>query len=261
VRLYTPASRGASNRGASIGGGVELSPALLHFHGGGYIIGTPEMDDSQCVQIALALGILVVSVDYRLAPEHPFPAGLEDCYASLGWLHEQAAALGVDAQRVALSGNSAGAGLAAALAQLALDRGEFRPVFQALVYPMLDDRTVTRPGLDATAYRLWTAANNQVGWQAYLGQAAGLPAAPVHAVPARRADLRGLPPAWLGVGTIDLFHAECLAYAHKLRECGVPCELVEVSGAFHGFDVVAPKTAIAQAFLQSRLAALKKALA
>ena len=248
VRLYLPAQR------------VTPSPAVLHIHGGGYLIGAPEMDDMPCAETALALGAPVASVDYRLAPEAPFPAALEDCYAALAWLNQQAGGLGIDPARVAVVGNSAGGGLAAALAQCALDRGEFRLAFQALLYPMLDDRTVTRPGLDRTAYRLWTADNNRLGWQSYLGQAPGLPETPPYAVPARRAELRGLPPAWLGIGTRDLFYEEDLAYAQRLIACGVPCQLVEVPGAFHGFDAVLPQSQVARGFMQSRLAAMKQGL-
>ena len=236
------------------------APAVFYMHGGGYVMGTPEQDDEQCAQTALRLGSLVVSVNYRLAPEQPFPAGLEDCYAGLRWLSQQAAALGVDRERIALAGSSAGGGLAAALAQLAVDRGEVRPVFQALIYPMLDDRTVTRPGLDPKGYVVWTPHHNRLGWQAYLGQAPGLVETPAYAVPARRADLHGLPPAWIGIGTLDLFYEEDLTYAQRLRASGVPCELVEAPGAFHGFDVASPRSDVAREFLRSRLAALKEAL-
>ncbi|MFI2839589.1 alpha/beta hydrolase [Mycolicibacterium sp. PDY-3] len=227
VRLYRPRESTAS------------SPALLWIHGGGYVIGSAAQDDASCRRFADALGATVVSVNYRLAPQHPYPAGLEDCYAALTWL---AGLPGVDAERIAIGGASAGGGLAAALALLARDRGEVHPAGQLMVYPMLDDRSV---GIcrDDPGHRLWTHESNRFGWSAYLGTAD-----PEVAVPARRKDLSGLPPAWIGVGTLDLFHDEDLDYARRLRAAGVACEVTVVDGAFHGFDGVAPKSTVAQAF-------------
>jgi len=213
------------------------SPALLWMHGGGYIIGAPEQDDLYVLPFLQSTGAVVVSVDYRLAPEHPFPAPLEDCDASLQWLASQGQQLGIDPQRIAIGGASAGAGLAAALAQLTHDRGGFQPMFQLLVYPMLDDRTVTRQDIDQDAHFIWTNQSNCFGWEAYLQQACGAENTPAYAAPARRSDLAGLPPAWIGVGGIDLFHAEDIAYAQRLKDAGVSCELMVVPGAFHGFDL------------------------
>jgi len=241
VRLYRPQ--------ASTGAG----PALLWIHGGGYIIGHPGQDDQLCRRFADRLGATVASVDYRLAPEHTYPAPVEDCYAALTWL---AALPSVDAGRVAIGGASAGGGLAAALTLLAGDRGEVSPVAQLLVYPMLDDRTVNREGLDNPGLRLWNQTTNKFGWSAYLGDAD-----PEVAVPARRTDLRGLPPTWMGVGTLDLFHDEDLAYAERLKAAGVPCEVEVVKGAFHGFDGIVPKAEVSQAFFDSQCAMLQRELA
>lgn len=239
VRLYRPS--GVSSPG----------PALLWIHGGGYVIGSASQDDVLCRRFASTLGVTVASVEYRLAPQHPYPAGLEDCYAALTWL---AGLPAVDPGRVAIGGASAGGGLAAALALLARDRGEVPLAAQLLVYPMLDDRSVG-PQLDDPGHRLWTQESNRFGWSAYLGEAD-----PEVAVPARRDDLSGLPPAWIGVGTLDLFHDEDLAYAQRLRTAGVPCDVEVVQGAFHGFDGVAPKTAVSRAFFDSQCAALRRAL-
>ena len=239
VRLYRPS--GVSSPG----------PALLWIHGGGYVIGSASQDDVLCRRFASTLGVTVASVEYRLAPQHPYPAGLEDCYAALTWL---AGLPAVDPGRVAIGGASAGGGLAAALALLARDRGEVPLAAQLLVYPMLDDRSVG-PQLDDPGHRLWTQESNRFGWSAYLGEAD-----PEVAVPARRDDLSGLPPAWIGVGTLDLFHDEDLAYAQRLRAAGVPCDVEVVQGAFHGFDGVAPKTAVSRAFFDSQCAALRRAL-
>ena len=243
VRLFRPASA------------AEPAPALLWIHGGGYVIGTAEMDDHLCAQFSKRLGITVASVEYRLAPEHPYPAALEDCYAALTWL---AGLPGVDPGRVAIGGASAGGGLAAALALWARDHASperaVAPAFQLLVYPMLDDRssmTATPPN-----YRLWSPRANHFGWTAYLGDAD-----PQVAVPARRDDLGGLPPAWIGVGTNDLFHDEDLAYAERLRAAGVPCDVEVVRGAFHGFDLWAAKAAVSQQFFDSQCKVLGAALA
>ncbi len=236
------------------------TPALLWIHGGGYILGVPEMDDFLCIDFARELGILVVSVDYRLAPQHPFPGPLEDCYAALTWLFAQAGALHVLPERIAIGGASAGGGLAAALAQRAHDRAEVRPCFQLLVYPMLDDRTTRRTDIDGTHHRTWNQGSNVFGWRAYLGHEPGGAEAPIHAVPARREDLSGLPPAWLGVGTHDLFHDEDLAYARRLEAAGVPCAVTVVPGAFHGFEVIARSAGVSREFRGVYTAALRGAL-
>ncbi len=248
VRLYRPKNL------------QRPAPALLWIHGGGYIMGRPEIDELSSAAYAQELGILVAAVDYRLAPEHPFPAPLEDCYAALRWLHSEAAQLGVDPDRIAIGGASAGGGLAAALAQLAHDRKEVKPVFQLLIYPMLDDRTALRTDIDGTNHRLWNHSSNVFGWSAYLGQAPGAASVPAHAVPARRTDLSGLPPAWVGVGTFDLFHDEDLAYAQRLKDSGVACEVLVVPGAYHGFDAVSRGAQVVRQFRASHVAALRRVL-
>lgn len=229
---------------------VGATPALLWIHGGGYVIGSAKQDDALCRRFARALGITVASVDYRLAPEHPYPAALDDCYSALTWLAKLPA---VDPARVAIGGASAGGGLAAALALLARDRGEIAPVLQLLTYPMLDDRSTTAP--DNPNYRLWSPSSNRFGWKAYLAEAD-----PEVAVPARREDLRGLAPAWIGVGTNDLFHDEDVDYAERLTRAGVPCHVEVVPGAFHGFDVIAAKAPVSQSFFASQCASLGAAL-
>lgn len=227
------------------------APALLWIHGGGYIIGTAAQDDELCRRFSRELGITVVSVDYRLAPEHPYPTPVEDCYAALTWM---SALPSVDPEHVAIGGASAGGGLAASLALLARDRGEVPVAAQLLVYPMIDDRTVDRDDLDNPGHRLWNQSSNRFGWSAYLGDADR-----DVAVPARRADLAGLPPAWIGVGTLDLFHDEDLAYAERLRAAGVPCDVEVVRGAFHGFDGIVPKADVSQKFFRSQCDALRGA--
>jgi acetyl esterase/lipase len=234
-------------------GVTRRRPALLWIHGGGYILGSAAQDDGLCRRFARVLGITVAAVDYRLAPAHPYPAPLEDCYAALVSL---AALPSVDESRIAIAGASAGGGLAAALALLTRDRREIALAAQLLLYPMLDDRTADRPDPDATYRRLWNNTSNRLGWNAYLGDCA-----PEIAVPARSRDLKGLPRTWIGVGTLDVLYDEAVAFAQRLRAAGVPCELEAVPGAFHGFDAVAPKTGVASRFFTSQCDVLRAALA
>ena len=248
VVLYEPDAR------------VRPSGALLWLHGGGLIVGTPAMGHTRCSHLARELGILVASVDYRLAPEDPYPAAIDDAFAALLWLREQASALGIDPARIAVGGDSAGGGLAACLAQRAHDAG-IEVAFQLLVYPMLDDRTVLHPPRVAGPLT-WTPASNRTGWTAYVGQAPGESVPGPYAAASRREDLNGLAPAWIGVGTFDLFHDEDVAYAARLREAGVPCELLVVDGMYHGADAVGLDHVPAVAdFWRSLTQALRGALA
>lgn len=236
------------------------APAVLWMHGGGFVLGAPEHDDPTCLHLVRQLGAVVASVRYRLAPAAPAPAALDDASAALDWLVDRAPQLGVDPARIAVAGASAGGGLAAALVQRVQDRGAWRPAFQLLVYPMLDDRTVLRSDLDTRWVRAWEPGSNRTAWCLYLGQEPGLPWVPEHVVPARRTDLAGLPPAWIGVGDLDLFLAEDTVYARRLRECGVACELLVVPGAFHGFDAIYTRAEVSRRFLEAQTDALRRAL-
>lgn len=210
-------------------------PALLHVHGGGYVLGTPEMSGVSNRRTALEHGCLVVSVDYRLAPETPWPGAVEDCYAALRWLHENAVAQNVDPARIAIGGESAGGGHAAALALLARDRGDYPICLQLLDAPMLDDRTAACDDPHPyTGELVWTAAKNSFGWRALLGMEPGGPEVPPNAVPARADNLIGLPPACITVGALDLFLEESLEYARRLSRAGVSIELLVTPGAYHG---------------------------
>jgi acetyl esterase/lipase len=224
-------------------------PAFLYIHGGGYVMGRADMGVRQLQELARDHGIVGVSVDYRLAPETAYPGALEDNYAALKWLHDHAAELGVDPNRLAIGGASAGGGNAAALAIAARDRGEVPLRFQVLIYPMVDDRTAsTRPARPGVGHFIWTPADNRVGWRALLGREPGAGNPPPTAAPARLTDFRGLPPAFVGVGDIDLFCDEDIDYARRLIAAGVPTELVVVPGAFHAFDVLAPQSKAARMF-------------
>jgi acetyl esterase/lipase len=236
--------------------------AILFIHGGGYIGGNGWSDLRRLLGLADRLGCVIVSVEYRLAPETPFPGALEDNYAALKWLHANAGALRVDPKRIILLGESAGGGHAAMLAIAARDRGEVPIALQALVYPMLDDRTgSTRPAAPQNGTLIWQPADNRKGWSALLGRPAGSAQVPAGSVPARVTDLRHLPPTFIEVGSIDLFAEEDVDYARRLIGAGVPTELLVVPGAFHGFQFMVPKSAIAQQFNTALEAALSRALA
>jgi acetyl esterase/lipase len=231
-------------------GQVDPGPALLWIHGGGTVMGSAAQEDKFARKLVNFADIAVAAVDHRLAPEHPYPTPLEDCYAALTWLIRQP---WVDPTRVAIGGASAGGGFAAALAQLVRDRGEFAPALQMLVYPMLDDRTGAHP--DGQSRVMWSERDNQIAWKWYLGGAD-----PAVAAPARRDDLTGLPPAWIGVGTLDLFYGESTTYADRLRDAGVPVHLEVAPGAFHAFDFIAPKASVSQRFFASQCRSLRAAL-
>jgi acetyl esterase/lipase len=223
--------------------------ALLWIHGGGTVSGTPEYDHALCSRLARDHGILVVSARYRLAPERPFPAAHNDCYAALQWLHRSADQLGIDPDRIAVGGGSAGGGLAAGIVQRAVD--ESVPVaFQLLLYPMLDDRTTTRPP-SHRGQLVWTRRSNAFGWASYLGPDHALRHLPPYAAPGRRTDLTGLPPTWIGVGDLDLFYEESLDYAQRLTAAGTQVDLRIEPGMYHAADYLKPKAPPMRAFRQS----------
>jgi acetyl esterase/lipase len=234
-------------------------PALLWMHGGGYVMGTADRDDLVLKGIVSAVGCAAVSIDYRLAPETPHPGPVEDCYAALRWLYAHAGELGIDPTRIAVGGASAGGGLAAGLALLTRDRDEVPLVFQLLIYPMLDDRTVTvAEPHPYTGEFVWTHSENRFGWMALLGQEPGGPDVSPYAAAARAEHLEGLPPTFIDVGTLDLFLEEDLEYARRLIRAGVPTELHVHPGAFHGFDM-APEASISQSAMLDRFDALRHA--
>jgi len=231
-------------------------PALCWMHGGGLMGGTPEQDDAQMKQVAAATGAIVVSVDYRLAPEFPYPVPINDCYDGLVWMADNAEVLGIDAGRIAVGGASAGGGLAAALALMVKARGGPRLIHQSLTYPMLDDRNVTNSSYQINATGVWDRAYNLYGWSAYLGKKMLLEKIPPTAAAARAADLSGLPPAFIAVGSLDLFRDEDIDYALHLMETGISVELHFYHGAVHGFDWHVPGSAMTASLLGKRINAL-----
>jgi acetyl esterase/lipase len=229
VRVSRPPADGSADGSAD-----APLPCVFTIHGGGYVLGGRADDDFRNAVWAARLGCVCVAVEYRLAPEHPYPAGVEDCYAGLSWVHEHAADLGIDPARVGVAGVSAGGGLAAALALLARDRGGPPVAFQLLDSPMLDDRQVT-PSSRAEWVAVWNPTSNRFGWESYLGELYGRDDVPGTAAPARAADLSGLPPTLVLVGGVDGFCDEDVAYALRLNRAGVPTELHVYPGAPHGF--------------------------
>jgi acetyl esterase/lipase len=223
-------------------------------------MGDIEQDDRLMQQLVTRIGCVAVSVDYRLPPEHPFPVPVEDCYAGLQWLFTHAGDLGVHPSRIAIGGASAGGGLAAGLALLARDRGEVPVAFQLLIYPMIDDRNVTPASYAITDPRVWHRESNRLGWKAYLGREGGGDNVSPYAAATRATDLTNLPPAYIPVGTLDLFIDENIEYAQRLIQAGVATELHVYPGAFHGFDMLAPSAAVSKQFKAERDQALKRAL-
>lgn len=232
---------------------------IFHVHGGGYVGGTVSELEVLHRPLAAALDCVIVTVAYRLAPETAFPGAIEDCYAALAWTFANTTALGVDTARIGVMGESAGGGLAAALALLARDRGELDLAFQHLIYPMLDDRTCSGECHPFAGEFVWPPENNAFGWGALLGHAPGLDGVSPYAAPARAEDLAGLPPSFVGTGALDLFVEEDIEYARRLIRAGVPTELHVWPGAFHGFDLV-PGTRIGDTAKAASLAALRRFL-
>lgn len=235
--------------------------AIVHFHGGGYVIGRPEGSLPLLRATAVAQDCVIVTVDYRLAPENTWQAATEDGMAALTWTMANAGTLGIDPARVGVMGESAGAGLAACVALIARDRGGPALAFQNLLYPMLDDRTVTR-GDDnpVTGEFIWNRESNRHGWTAWLGQAPGGADVSPYAAPARATDLSGLPPTWIGVGALDLFLEEDAGYALRLNRAQVPVDFAIYPGGYHAFDL-SPTGAVAARINADRQAALARALA
>jgi len=247
VRVYQPENR------------AEALPALLWIHGGGYVLGSVEGDDVMARNWAKDLNCVVVSVEYRLAPENPFPAPLDDCYAALKWLASEND-LDVDKSRIVIGGASAGGGLAAGLALLARDRGEVSVAYQLLIYPMIDDANLTQASDEVADTFVWSRESNLLGWRCYLGAEPGGDGISQYAAPFRASELAQLPPAFISVGDQDLFLSENIDYAHRLLKAGIATELHVYPGGYHAFNGFAPSTDISRRFNTDRDAALKRAL-
>ncbi len=245
VRLYRP-------------DGMERpGPALYWIHGGGMVLGSVAGSDYECAARASKLSCIVASVEYRLAPEHPYPAPMNDCYVGISWLAENAEELGIDPGRVVLGGASAGGGLAAGVALMARDRGGPDICYQLLVFPMLDHRNTTASSQVITDPRVWNRDANVAGWAAYLGE---VDPVPIYASPSLAEDLAGLPPAYINVGEFDLFLDEDVAYAMALTRAGVATELHVYPGAFHGSNGLVSRSPLSVRWRADETAALTRAL-
>lgn len=236
-------------------------PVIYHAHGGGMILGNNRAGVEVVLEWAKELDAVVVSVEYRLAPDDPYPAGVEDVYAGLLWTAEHAPEFGGDPERIVVAGASAGGGLTAALTLLARDRGGPRPVGQVLMYPMLDDRNDTTSAYQMAGVGAWDRTANETAWTAVLGDARGGPDVPAYAAPARARDLSGLPPAFLDVGSAETFRDEVVDYASRIWGAGGVAELHVWPGGFHGFDSFAPHTALSRTARAARISWLRRLLA
>ncbi len=244
VRIYRPV------------GVTGTLPGIYYIHGGGMILGDVAGEDATASSLCEQVGAVVVSVEYRLAPEHPHPAPVEDCYAGLRWMAAHAAELGYDPDRLALYGGSAGGGLVLGTVLLARDRGGPAIAFMMPIYPMIDDTHTTPSSHEITDVGIWDRAGNIEAWAWYLGD--GKP--DQYAAPARAEDLSGLPPAYIDVRTVDLFRDEDIAFANRLMQAGVPCELKVNPGSYHASEVFAPDAELSRRIRADRVAALRRAL-
>ncbi len=226
IRLYVPRGR------------AKPAAGVIYFHGGAFVLGDLETEHPRCLEMAKETKAVVVAADYRLAPEYPFPAAITDCYAVYLWAIAEADELGIDASRIAVAGSSAGGALAAAVALMARDRGDCLPVFQSLLYPVIDDRMITPSMIRFVDIQGWNRRNSEYMWTHYLGDRTGQEVSP-YAAPARARDLRGLPPAYVMTADYDALRDEGINYAQSLLQAGVPVELHHYPETFHAFDTTA----------------------
>lgn len=245
VRIYTPKTK------------ASKAPALVVFHGGGMIMGSVEGEAGTAQMLSAECNAVVISVDYRKAPEDPYPAGADDCYNGAKWVFDNAVALGVDADNIGLYGGSAGGGLAIAVALMARDRKSFNPKYMMPIYPMIDDRDATASTHGVTEVGIWDRAGNVEAWKWYLG---GKPA-DGYAAPARMTDLSGLPPTYIDVGEMDAFRDEDTEFAMRLLAAGVQCEFRIYPGAYHASEVFAPEAELSKRIWAGRVEALKRFMA
>jgi acetyl esterase len=246
VRIYTPKASDTA------------LPALVYFHGGAFVIGDMYLEEHRCLRLAADGGCVVVSVDYRLAPESPFPAGVEDCYCALAWVGASTKELGIDIDRIAVGGASAGGALAAAVAQMARDRSGVPLALQMLIYPVIDDRMETSSMKAFSATPVWNSGSNAQMWDHYLGVKRDYVSN--YAAPGRATDLADLPPAYVMTAEFDPLRDEGIAYAQRLMQAGVPAELHSFAGACHGFDLIASATDIGRRALDEQVSVVVRAL-
>ncbi|PEV91902.1 lipase [Bacillus thuringiensis] len=252
VKIYEPVEKNKN---------LDKLPATLWIHGGGYVMGHPDMDDVLCERFVQTAECVVVSVDYRLAPEHPYPAAIEDCYAGLVWMTNEADSLGIDVNRVAIAGASGGGGLTAALALMARDKGGPSIIFQMPLYPMLDSHNITPSSYEIIEDNAtWNRSNNLTAWNMYLGKKNDTNEPSPYAVPSRADNLAGLPPTYTCVGQLDLFRDEIIEYVTRLAQAGVDVEFHLYPGCFHCFEVFVPEAEVSLRASQNYFDAMARAL-
>ena len=234
-------------------------PAMLWFHGGGQVLGFAAQEDAYLKRVAGEVGCIVISVDYRLAPEARAPAAAQDGFAAWRWLCGMAEALGADPERLGIAGASGGGGVAAATALMIRDEGAPKPLFQSLNYPMIDDRNDTPSAREISGLGVWDGENNLAAWKLILGDAAGGPDVSPYAAPARTAAVHGLPPTCIIVGELDVFRDEDVAYATRLLQSGIATALHVFPGAYHAWDLFAPDAGLTAAFFQTWFGYLQRA--
>lgn len=249
IRIFRPAKRTDA-----------LLPAVVWLHGGGMMFGSLEIDVPFAERYVEEIDCVVILVNYRLAPENPYPAGLEDCYATLVWCAENAAEMDIDPARIAVGGESAGGGLAAGTALLARDRKGPALAYQILVYPMLDDRNNTPSAFEFEEIPSWSRQQNHWGWRGLLGERSGGDDVATYAAPARETNFENLPPALVQVGELDIFRDECIDYAARLMRAKVSAELHVYPAAFHGWDACAPESRQSARAFDERIEAMRRAL-
>jgi len=248
IRIYRPINK------------TKILPAIFAIHGGGMFMGSIEADDAHASTLCVDSGAVTIAIDYRLAPEFPYPAGLEDCFTVLNWIVDHSVELGIDAEKVAVYGESAGGNLALAIGLMARDLGGPKIAFLAPIYPMLDDRSETPSSFEVVDVGVWDRHEQLEAWQWYLGDLSGSGEIPIYAAPARADDFSNLPPTFIDVGTIDLFRDEVITLVGKIASSGVPVEFHLYPGAYHAAELFAPEAELSKLIWRNRILALRSSL-
>jgi acetyl esterase/lipase len=248
IRIYRPVNN------------IETLPAIFAIHGGGMFMGSIEADDAHASTLCEDSGTVTIAIDYRLAPEFPYPAGLDDCFTVLKWIFDNSIKLGIDSEKVAVYGESAGGNLALALGLMARDLGAPKIAFLAPIYPMLDDRSTTPSSYEVIDVGVWDRHEQLEAWQWYLGSQSGSADIPIYAAPGRAEDFANLPPTFIDVGTIDLFRDEVITLVGKIASSGVPVEFHLYPGAYHAAELFAPEADLSKLIWRNRITALRSAL-
>lgn len=249
-----------AHRDKAMKGKADPVGAVYNIHGGGMMVGNRRMDVPRLIDLVVEFGIVAATVEYRLAPEHPDPAPVEDCYAGLVWMAKSAEKLGIDPEKIIITGGSAGGGLSAGVALMCRDRGTVKLAGQLLLCPMIDDTNTTLSSFQYLQGNTWTRQRNLLGWRSLLGDRVGTEEVSIYAAPYRAKDLTNLPPTFIEAGSAEMFRDENVEYANRIWAVGGSCELHIWSGGFHGFDFFAPDTELSRAAIAARKSWIKRTL-